>query len=122
MARFNYINVNPDLIDIGDCVVRAITLASGLDYDEVEDKLYYTAKLLDCPERCVCCYSFLLDNVFYYEPVDCEGMTVNGFAYCYNNGTYLVRMDGHLTCVIDGEIWDTWDCSNEIVTTAWRVN
>ena len=122
MARFNYLNVNPDLIDIGDCVVRAISLASGLDYDVVEDKLYYTAQLLDCPERCVCCYSFLLDNVLNYAPVECEGLLVGEFADIYNRGTYLVRMDGHITCVIDGEIFDTWDCSMEMATNAWNVD
>lgn len=93
--------------NIGDCVVRAISLASGLDYDVVEDKLYYTAQLLDCPERCVCCYSFLLDNVLCYEPIECEGMFVGEFADTYNEGIFLVRMDGHITCVIDGEIYDT---------------
>lgn len=121
MARFNYLNVNPDLVDIGDCVVRAISLASGLDYDVVEDKLYYTAQLLDCPERCVYCYSFLLDNVLCYEPVECEGMLVGEFADIYNEGIFLVRMDGHITCVIDGEIYDTWDCSAELATNAWNV-
>ena len=123
MARFNYLNVNPDLEDIGDCVVRAITLANPyLEYEDVEEKLYYTSQLLECPERCVCCYSFLLDNVFDYEQVDCYGLSVHEFCQEYDEGVYLVRMDGHLTCVINGEIWDTWDCGNEIVTNAWNVS
>lgn len=121
MAKFNYLNVNPNLEDIGDCVVRAIKLATGLNYELVEEKLYYTAQLLGCPERCVCCYSFLLDQVFNFEQVDCYGLSVKDFCHIYNKGVYLVRMDGHLSCVINGEIWDTWDCSNEIVTNAWVV-
>ena len=121
MARFVFLNINPDLEDIGDCVVRAITLASGLDYDIIEEKLYYTSQLLECPERCVCCYSFLLDAVFQYEPVNCYGLSVEDFAEIYNKGIYLVRIEGHLTCIIDGEIYDTWDCSKEIVTNAWNV-
>ena len=116
---FYYINVNPDFVDIGDCVIRAITLASGLDYEKVEEKLYYTAQLLECPERCVCCYSFLLDNVFGYISVECYGESVAEFAEEHNKGIYLVRMDGHITAIIDGNILDTWDCSNEVATHAW---
>ena len=123
MARFNYININPNLEDIGDCVVRAIALANpNLDYEQVEEKLFYTAQLLDCPERCVCCYSFLLDAVFGYQQVDCYGLSVYEFCQEYPSGVFLVRMDGHLTCVIDGEIWDTWNCGDEIVTNAWSVS
>lgn len=38
-----------------------------------------------------------------------------------NNGVYLVRMDGHISTVIDGVSVDIFDCTKEIVTNAWRV-
>jgi hypothetical protein len=30
-------------------------------------------------------------------------------------------MAGHITCVVDGVILDTWDCSYRSVYTAWKV-
>ena len=48
-------------------------------------------------------------------------MTVDEFCYEYPYGTYLIRMKGHITCVIDGVINDTWNCGSEFATNAWYV-
>ena len=37
-------------------------------------------------------------------------------------GVYLVRIDGHLTCVIDDGVYDIWDCRDELATNAWIVD
>ena len=122
MARFSYYNINPDGVRKNDCVTRAISLASGLDYKEVQEKLFYTAKLLNCEKLCVCCYRHLLDDVLKYRRVDCDGLMVGEFADTYPNGTYLVRMNGHISCIIDGTIYDIWDCRGEWLTDAWKVD
>ena len=44
------------------------------------NKLYYTAKLLNCDKLCVCCYRHLLDDVFKYQRIDCDGLFVREFA------------------------------------------
>ena len=48
-------------------------------------------------------------------------MTVGEFAECYPYGTFLVTMPGHITVIRDGEIIDTFDCSDRIMWCAWEV-
>lgn len=121
MCRFIYYNVNPIGERIEDCVCRAITLATGLPYEVIEEKLYYTGKLLDCEKLCVCCYKHLIENVFNYRRVNCDDMTLGEFADLHPHGIYLVRMNGHISCIIDNDCFDIFDCRSKILTDAWRV-
>lgn len=118
--NFVYHNENPDGSRLNDCVTRAITLCSGMSYSAVRQKLFHTAKLLDCAKLCWTCYMFLIQNVLGYRPVNCDNLTVREFAELNSIGTYLIRIDGHLTSVIDGRIRDTWDCSDRYCTVAWK--
>ena len=67
-------------------------------------------------------YNNLIEDYFGYKPVYVPyGITVRQFAQTHNYGVYLVRMDGHISTVIDGVSVDIFDCTKEIVTNAWRV-
>ena len=121
MSRFKYINVNPDNIKESDCVTRAITLASGLPYEEVRKKLFHTARLLNCTKLCVCCYKFLIEDVLNYKRVNCDNMTVGEFADRHPYGKYLVRMNGHISTIINNCVMDIFDCRDYVVTDAWKV-
>ena len=118
---FIYTNVNPEQLLINDCVTRAISLATDSDYFDIQEKLYLTSSLFSCDRLSVQCYENLLENVFGCEPVYCYGMTVGEFAEDNPVGVFLVRIQGHLTTIIDGDIRDTWDTSNEICDLAWYV-
>lgn len=45
-----------------------------------------------------------------YDKVCEEEMTVGEFAYENPDGIFLVTMPSHITCIVDGEIVDTFDC------------
>ena len=51
-----------------------------------------------------------------------DGLFVGEFADLYPDGTYLVRMDGHISVCKDGTIYDLFDCRDEFITDAWRVD
>ena len=121
MARFAYYNRNDDKVSRNDCVTRAISLACDLPYPTIRRKLRYTARLLDCCKLCVSCYEFLIREVFGGTPVNCEGMTVDDFAELHPQGTYLLRMDGHITCLIDYTLYDIFDCREHRITNAWKM-
>ena len=121
MAKYIYYNRNPDGNRENDCVTRSISLASGLPYPTIRKKLFHTAKLLDCEKLCVCCYKHLLDNVFKYEPIDCAGYTVEEFADSNPQGTYLVRMENHISTIIDNCVYDIFDCRDMFISHAWKV-
>ena len=119
---FEYLNVNPLDLEESDCVTRAISYASGYSYAEIQNKLYYISELLECDRLCVCCYQHLLSDVFKYAKICCRGMTVAEFAKRYPVGIYLIRMEGHLSVLVNGKIRDIWDCSDEILTDVWFVD
>lgn len=121
MANYRYLNVNPDKRKKNDCVTRAISLASGLPYNVIRKKLFHTARLLGCSKLCNTCYSHLIEKVLCGVPKNCDNMTVDDFAQLHPQGTYLLRMDGHITTLIDNCIYDIFDCRKNLITNAWEV-
>lgn len=123
MADYVYLNVNPDNLKVSDCVTRAITLSTGLPYKKVRKMLFHTAKLLGCEKLCVMCYKFLIEDVLKCRRVNCDGMYPDDFANINKEGTYLLRMNGHICCCIRGKIYDIFDSRfYNFVTDAWRVD
>jgi hypothetical protein len=48
-------------------------------------------------------------------------MTVEEFINKYNKGIYLITMRGHITCCIDGVIYDTFYPKDRLVWEAYEV-
>ena len=122
MAKFRYWNENPNGEKRNDCVTRAITFASGMEYPEVRKMLYHSARLLKCPKLCPTCYSFAIQEVLGGVPTNCNGMTVGEFADKHTKGTYLIRIEGHLLCVSNNIIYDLWDNRNRECDLAWKMH
>lgn len=121
--RYKYYNHNPDNIKIKDCVCRAISTATGLCYEAVDNLLGLTADAYVCEKLCVCCYHKLLENVLCYSRVDCGfRKTVEQIAEELPRNKVIIRVDAHLTTSIYGNILDIWDCSEELVDCYWVVS
>ena len=121
MTRFKYLNVNPNNMVEGDCVVRAISFASNLPYKVVEHKLALTGELFDCDCLCKFCYSHFIRDYLGYREMNCDRLSVDEFARQHPVGTYLIRVPNHLTCVKDGICYDIWDCLDQECDTCWKV-
>lgn len=120
--HYQFKNVNPLGAKELDCVTRAITGALDLNYYEVKNKLELVGALFECEKLCVCCYKFLLDNVYNLERIEeYQGLTIKEFMKYNPYGTFIIRVDGHLTHCKDGVIYDIFDCGNEIVDLVWIV-
>ena len=122
MAKFRYYNRDEDGVHRNNCVTRAISLASGISMGETRRKLRCVAILFDCaPRICMSCYKHLIENVLYYKPLNCDGMTVGEFADMHPQGIYLVRMEQHISIIIDNCVNDIFDCRDHLLTNAWEV-
>lgn len=110
---------------VGDCVTRAIANATGLDYKKVYDDLNELAKSERTGKR-KRGKSSSRDGVYkgtyrkYLELLGWEWVpTMSIGTGCRTHlcsselpkGTLIVRLSKHLTCVKDGIIYDTYDCS-----------
>lgn len=118
---FKYYNANPRGRKVNDCTVRAISLATGTTWDETYEKLCdFAQSQAIMPDEVIYINEYLERR---YEKVcDCRNqMTVGDFARLSNHGIYLVTMNGHITCIINGVIWDTFDCSDRLIWDAYKV-
>lgn len=116
MAFIKY-NANPKDRDIGDCVIRALSKATGKSWDEVYDELYIIGKKKKRMMNDSKVYKEFLKNYnFTLSPArrDEEGrmIIVEEFANNVDADTmYIIHTRKHLTVVFNGDIYDTWDTS-----------
>lgn len=123
MVNYRYYNRNPKGLHIQDCVCRAISTATGLKYDAVENLLAITAEENHCEMLCVCCYKYLLSDTLCYPISYCNfNVTASELARKYPYNILIIRVNEHLTCSIDGVVSDIWDCADELVDCYWIVD
>lgn len=125
---YKYLNVHPKGLRVGDCVKRAITLVAQMDYMEVQRELNRYKKVTGAKSY----------NSDYNPHKYCENVLkmkklsfpakkgeprMNGVKFCetFPKGRYILNMAGHWSSCIDGVIYDTWDCSDKCVYTAYEV-
>lgn len=117
MYRFHNANSKGNFVN--DCVVRAISVAEGKSwdttYEELSDIAQQEGNLLDD----VNFVESYLDKRYKRTP-HCS-RTVGEFMEEYPKGIYLITMEGHITVVIDGVLYDTFDCRNRRMWCAWEV-
>lgn len=113
-------NANTRGTNTGDCTARAISLAFGIDYHRARKALNDSAKTN------IALRFNSIPNVLKVirelgggeEIKSNEKITVGAWADKHNSGTYLIHCNrngqphgpgGHLVCIIDGKIYDSWD-------------
>ena len=120
---YRYLNKNPKARDTEDCVLRAVSLAQGKTWDKIYDELSELAKqrgMLFSDAEFVEDY---LDERYLRTCYKNNGfaMTVGDFVESHPHNTYLVTMKGHITCVKEGILFDTFDCRSRLIWCAWEV-
>lgn len=123
MSRdFVYHNENPYRMEENDCVCRAISKATDMDYFIIQQLLEMSAEVNNCDTLCVCCYHYLLENVFGLSVKYCDHWErVGDIARQYPNNKVLIRIDGHLTTSDNGIVYDIWDCTQSVVDCYWVI-
>lgn len=116
---YRFYNANVKGMFVNDCVIRAISLAECKTWNETYEELSDIAQ-----EK-----GIILDDVNFVEPlldsryrrVCYKNKLVGDFIDDHPIGTYLITMNGHITCCIDGILYDTFDCRNRVMWCAWEV-
>lgn len=123
MAFIEY-NANPEKTRVGDCVVRAISKATDQDWETVliglclEGVIYHDMPSADFVWGC-----YLNKKGFkrYVITADCKDCyTIEDFCNDYPDGVYVLGTGSHAICVVDGNIYDTWNSSSEIPIFYWK--
>lgn len=123
-------NRNPANLEVGDCVIRAISTALDLDWYVVHDGLCKLSReMTDMPSSNRVWKKYLKQRGLYEYVVetDCPNcLTVEKFCMRHPSGIYIVStcdyssanrivvVGTHLLAVKNGDYYDTWDSGTDI--------
>jgi hypothetical protein len=116
-------NPNPIGLRVGDCAVRAVAKALGIDWGTAYLKLLISGfQMGDLPSSDNVWSAVLRKEGFYRKAIpdtcpDCY--TAADFCEDYPNGTYVLSFGGHVATVQDGDLYDSWDSSNLVPQYYW---
>lgn len=106
---------NPCRRSLGDCAVRAVAVALGIDWYEAYDLLCEEGRLrCDMPSADETWGAVLMQNGF-SAPRMAYGETAEEFCLRHPHGVYVLAFGGHVATVVDGNLYDLWDSSGEAV-------
>lgn len=113
---FIQFNDNPCGRTTGDCVIRAISVAENIPWRKVYLELcvqgYETCAFGDDNKT----WESYLESIDYrrFDLPDNKNYKLKDFAASHPDGIFIVGTGAHATAVINGDIIDAWDCSDEI--------
>lgn len=128
MVDFKNKNVNPKNRKTGDCVVRALSIATGNDYVSVYQELFdislktgYILNEKRVEDKLLERYGFIKHK----QPRKYDGTKytigeIDKLVDCDNN-VVVIRCAHHLTVVQSGKIIDTWDCRNKCISNYYTL-
>lgn len=116
-------NANRDSENVGDCTVRAISLALGEDWDATYWGLCLQGAIAaDMPSANHVWGAYLKQRGYVQSvfPINCpDCYSVRQFAADHPEGTYILALSGHVVCVTDGNYYDTWDSGDKVPLYYW---
>ena len=117
---WKHYNLNPTGKNVGDCTVRALSKALNQDWYATYFGLCIEGALLgDMPSANSVWGAYLRRKGYQREFVP-DDVTVDDFSKAHPTGTYILALSGHVVCVQNGNLYDSWDSSNEIVLYCWK--
>lgn len=116
-------NPNPTGRRVGDCSIRAVAKALGIDWETAFAMISANAFAMgDMPSSDSVWGSVLRQNGFYRKAIentcpDCY--TAKDFAADHPKGVFVLGFGGHVATIIDGNLYDSWNSENEIPVYFW---
>lgn len=122
MERYSFINVNPKRKSVGDCVIRALSIALDKSWEETYlDICAQGFKMADMPSANHVWGQYLRENGFSRVTAE-PNMTVSEFCKKNEQGIYILGCDSHVVAAIDGHYCDSWDSGDETVVYYWTLS
>lgn len=118
-----YYNPNPTGRNVGDCAVRAVAKALGVDWETAYLMIVKNGyEMGDMPSSNSVWGAVLRQNGFYRQSIpntcpDCY--TAEDFCRDNPKGVFVLGFGNHVATVIDGKLYDSWQSSNEIPQYVW---
>lgn len=117
-------NPNPRGKRTGDCVIRAVALVTGQDWEQAYINICAQGyEMADMPSTNSVWGAYLREVGFTREAIpntcpDCY--TISDFCHDHPSGTFAVATGSHVVAVVNGDYYDAWDSGNEVPTYYYR--
>lgn len=119
-----YANPNPIRDEEPDCVIRALSLATGESWEQVHQELCDMSREMGTMPSVNWLWGlWLKERGFraFLLPETCpECVTVREFCRRYPKGTYVIGTGNHAICIRDGCYLDAWDSGDAVPTYFFR--
>ena len=116
---------NPVGRETGDCVIRAIAIATDQSWRETYRVLCRYGEVQgDLPNSNMVWNMYLRERggKQFLLPETCpDCITVSAFCDRYPKGVYVIGTGDHAVAVIDGDWYDIWDSGNVTPAYFWKV-
>ena len=122
---FLMFNPNPKNARVGDCVIRALSIALERSWEDIyTDLAAYGFMLCDMPSSNAVWGQYLKDLGYKRSIVidtcpDCY--TVKKFCDDHASGKFVLGTGTHVVAVVNGNYCDTWDSGDEVPVYYWRL-
>lgn len=117
-------NNNPCGRNVGDCAVRAVSVALDVDWETAYAMIAANGfSMCDVISSDAVWGSVLRRRGFsrYAMSNECPNCyTAEDFAKDNPEGVYVIGFGGHVATMVDGTLYDSWDSSNEIPQYYWH--
>lgn len=116
-------NNNPTARNVGDCAVRAVSVALDVDWETAYLMIAKNGYAMgDMPSSDSVWGAVLRQNGFYRKAIpnscpDCY--TAEDFCNDNPYGTFVLGFGGHVATVVDGDLYDSWDSSQLYPQYVW---
>ncbi len=126
---FHFFNANPKFRITGDCVVRAVSGATGKSWDETFDALSAVAKKLKVMANDTPAYDRYLKSLGWVkrkQPRKADGTKFTGKEFCESlpegHEPIVAHLGGHhVVCIRDKKVWDTWNSTGGCIGNWWQL-
>lgn len=115
-------NANPCGKSIGDCAVRAVSVALDLSWYEAYDLLCEEGRhMCNLPSADEVWSAVLMQNGFVREILR-RPQTAEQFCRAHPRGVFVLAFGGHVAAVRDGVLLDSWNSGSETpIYYFWRT-
>lgn len=121
---YKHYNPNPLNKSVGDCVIRAISKATGQTWDDTYlgvSQVGFYEKNMPSANEVWGIYLKHLGFRKYVIPDTCpDCYTVRDFCIDYPVGTFILATGSHVVAVINGIYYDSWDSGGEVPIYYWK--
>jgi len=121
--KYIYKNTNPKNDRIGDCLCRAITLATNSDYNTVIDllKKYHGGRVNSIYhiDKVIHDLGFELETYSAYKMLNFNSLIK--YDPKFDSSNLIIISENHAACITNNTLYDTWDSSNEKISLVYRI-